>query len=313
MTMTNYKRKTVHAGRLSRYMRNRPELQEGEIDGAKLTKTIIPTGTTVPIVSMRNAIFMNQMPTSTILTEPLDVWELSTEEHGCWMKSDPQEVWQMDEPIRKAKGRVLVGGLGLGVLSHLIALKENVRDVTTVEYDPRVIQLVDKFMHPKNVTTDGDLFDFLGRFVQPGQYDYAAFDIWQPTGEMAWQSHVVPLRRLMRNILPQHKIYCWNEAEMVGQIREVLPRVVLIDCSFGQAQGYYKVFRNVVREVLRIDESYEMGFELFGKAEELRTDAAFNRLLNLYVNRPGSPAWERTFGKVWDEYVTPYQEKEIVT
>lgn len=64
-------------------------------------------------------------------------------EHGrLWMSDTPDEIRDHLQAIRKAKGYVLINGLGLGVVLAAVAAKPEVKHVTVVECSPDVIALV---------------------------------------------------------------------------------------------------------------------------------------------------------------------------
>ena len=58
-----------------------------------------------------------------------------------WMSITPNEINTMKQPINNAKGNVLTFGLGLGYFAYMCSLKDDVKSVTIVEKDERVIKL----------------------------------------------------------------------------------------------------------------------------------------------------------------------------
>jgi len=79
------------------------------------------------------------------------------------------------EVVRRAKGRVLIAGLGLGMIVHPIAEKSGV-SVTVVEKYRDVIDLVSPTL-PAGVTViEGDILTW--RPTRGTKYDTIYFDIW---------------------------------------------------------------------------------------------------------------------------------------
>jgi hypothetical protein len=58
---------------------------------------------------------------------------------------------------------VLVGGLGLGILSNILAGKDDISEVVTVESSPEVIDLVKPYLRPKVKVVQGDFLEEMAR------------------------------------------------------------------------------------------------------------------------------------------------------
>lgn len=58
------------------------------------------------------------------------------------MSDTPAEMWDHYEPVRRARGAVLINGLGLGMVLQAVLAKPDVTDVTVIEASPDVIALV---------------------------------------------------------------------------------------------------------------------------------------------------------------------------
>ena len=135
------------------------------------------------------------------------------------MTTLPQEVEQISRQVSRLKGRVLVGGLGLGLANAYLEANDAVTEIVVVEKSPEVIALIKPCMpKEKTIVVEGDLFEYL-KDLSLCHFDFAFYDIWCPTGERVLTQHVMPLRRLSRNIVAQENIECWNEEEMLGQIK----------------------------------------------------------------------------------------------
>ncbi len=236
------------------------------------------------------------------------IYQLLDDDRGIWMTTCLQEIAQMDKAICAAKGKVLVGGLGLGICSWLMATRyvstSICESVTTVEINDDLIKLIYPIVKKCVDVEHADLFEYLK--TCPDDYDFAFFDIWQSTGEWSWQTQVVPLRRLA--FRKSAKIMCWAEEQMRGQVLNMLFRVIDIspDVYFGRAHGqHYWVFQQAAKiagllNKSRIDETADLG-KVVKIENENRTNPKLKALINLYLNKVGSPKWEKTFGKFWDE------------
>ncbi len=169
-----------------------------------------------PIIGMRQAVMRGIRPATALLKVPLIIHELR-DKNGIWMTDLPEELFQIEEALAVAKpeGRVLVAGLGLGIIAMRCVELDGVDGVTVVEIDKRVIKLCAK--RDLYQVVHADIFTFLNRTVNP--FDHYMLDIWRGTSESTWWSEVMPLRRLIRKIHgTKPKIHCWAEDIMQGQV-----------------------------------------------------------------------------------------------
>lgn len=105
-----------------------------------------------------------------------------------WMSITPNEINTMKEPINKAKGNVLTFGLGLGYFAYMCSLKDDVKSVTIVEKDERVIKLFKEYILPYfaniekiNIIKE-DAYVYLSK-MNDDMYDYVFVDIYHDAGD----------------------------------------------------------------------------------------------------------------------------------
>lgn len=97
---------------------------------------------------------------------------------GIVMSNTPMEVRTNRAAYRAARGRVLINGLGLGMLLDGILRKEEVESVRVIEVDKDVISLVaPRFVdNPKFELVHADAFEY---HPEKGEvFDYVWHDIW---------------------------------------------------------------------------------------------------------------------------------------
>lgn len=105
-----------------------------------------------------------------------------------WMSITPNEINTMKEPINKAKGNVLTFGLGLGYFAYMCSLKDDVKSVTIVEKDERVIKLFKEYILPYFVSIEKiniikeDAYAYLSK-MNDDMYDYVFVDIYHDAGD----------------------------------------------------------------------------------------------------------------------------------
>ncbi len=96
---------------------------------------------------------------------------------GELMMSDTQmEKRSNIAVVNNARGHVLIAGLGLGMITHPIAAKKEVRSVTIVEKSPDVVKLVGPSLPKKVKLIEGDIFMWAP--AKGTKYDAIYFDIW---------------------------------------------------------------------------------------------------------------------------------------
>jgi hypothetical protein len=104
--------------------------------------------------------------------------QLKHQRRGIVMSNTPMEVLTNRVAYRMARGKVLINGLGLGMLLDGVLRKPEVDSVRVIEVDPDVIALVGpRFAdNPKCEIIQADAFAY-----SPGRgevFDYVWHDIW---------------------------------------------------------------------------------------------------------------------------------------
>ena len=130
-----------------------------------------------------------------------------------WMLDAPSEMNTMEPYARKAKGKVLTFGLGIGFYVYMALLNEQVESVTIVERSPEVIQLFNRVLRPQFPQNkfieivQGDAFDYFNENTL-NQYDSVFVDIWQSN-----EDGLVMMERLLEQYLPPfEQVDFWIES-----------------------------------------------------------------------------------------------------
>lgn len=100
--------------------------------------------------------------------------------HGnVWMSMTPNEMISQRDGIKAAKGRVVVGGLGLGWFVRKVCEKVDVTEVVVVEYSQELLDWYGYELcatHPKVTSVVcGDVYDQIGKHGEDAVY---CLDIW---------------------------------------------------------------------------------------------------------------------------------------
>lgn len=101
-----------------------------------------------------------------------------------WMMITPNEINTMKEPIKRAFGKVLTYGLGMGYFAYMASRDEKVESVTVVEKEKDIIDLFEKHILPEFEHKDkinivhADAFEYAKEKAPVEKFDYAFVDIW---------------------------------------------------------------------------------------------------------------------------------------
>lgn len=99
-----------------------------------------------------------------------------------WMSLKPNEIETMRRPLSRAKGNVLVGGLGIGYFMEECARNPLVTSVTVIERSPEVIKLIEDNILPlvsgreKIKIIEGDAVAYAREHLK--EFDYSFMDLW---------------------------------------------------------------------------------------------------------------------------------------
>lgn len=110
---------------------------------------------------------------------------LALEQNGSiWMSITPHEFNTMREAIKKAHGKVITFGLGLGYYAFEASNKEDVDEVIIIEKNHVVINLFNRYILPHFPNKDKikiihiDAFKYFDREMAEEHFDYAYVDIY---------------------------------------------------------------------------------------------------------------------------------------
>ncbi len=113
-----------------------------------------------------------------------DMEIIQLEDNGrVWMSLLPNEIITMKHDSENMKGKILCAGLGLGYFPLLLASNVEVKKVTVIELDKRVIKIFNECIAPKFEWSNkieiiqGDAKAFINKNSEK-EYDYIYIDIW---------------------------------------------------------------------------------------------------------------------------------------
>lgn len=103
---------------------------------------------------------------------------------SVWMSINPNEIKTMQKHIDQASGRVLVLGLGMGYYPYMIALKDDVKEITIIEKDENIISIFNENIFPFFVNKEkikifkDDAYKYLDKHKSNGEFDMVFADLW---------------------------------------------------------------------------------------------------------------------------------------
>jgi len=127
---------------------------------------------------------------------------------GVWMSITPQEILSLRGGVRRARGTVVIGGLGMGWMLQKVCQRPSVERVIVVERSRDLLAWFGRRIcaaQPK--VTDvivGDVYDHIGRFGPAARY---LLDIWPTYSSAAWDDRLERARRDH----PETIIWAWGE------------------------------------------------------------------------------------------------------
>ena len=160
------------------------DIPEQKVGAFEVKHVIEPAGAKIKISNFRTCMYGGH-PVKDVVYNHETRWHELLEDGGVWTSDRPIEQYQQRESILGFRGRVLIGGLGLGVVVQMLTKYKGVTQIDVIEKAPEVMQLVQPYVGDKRVSFyRDDLFDFLKQSAKLERtYNHAFFDIWTSDGE----------------------------------------------------------------------------------------------------------------------------------
>lgn len=95
-----------------------------------------------------------------------------------WMVNTPDITKDFEDFLIRAEGSVLINGLGMGMCCKHLLEKPRLRDLTVIEYEKGIYELVAPLFHdePRCTIVHGDAFTY--EAPKGKRYDFVWHDIW---------------------------------------------------------------------------------------------------------------------------------------
>lgn len=113
----------------------------------------------------------------------LEIKDNENKSWTTWMVDDPPHWWSMQDYAKNSTGRVLVAGLGLGLVTHELLDNIDVDSITIIEMNKDVIDLISPLL-PTVEKTDNVEFQIINKnfydFIHESgeNFDRIIIDLW---------------------------------------------------------------------------------------------------------------------------------------
>lgn len=189
-------------------------LKEGKVGNFQLKKRVIEPGTVLPIYHREGMI------TKAKYEFNYPIITLMEGEH-LWMSDTQLEIESLRGAVEFARGDVLIGGLGIGLLPTLIRDKHKVGTIDIIELHQEVTDLVfHQIATPKMSIINDDIFHYLDTTTK--RYDFIHIDIWGSiTAPMGAMDNA--RQKAARCLKDGGVTWCWLQ-ELYDRIKGNLPK-----------------------------------------------------------------------------------------
>lgn len=134
------------------------------------------------------------------------------------MSNTPMEMETQVDFVRSAKGKVFIAGLGIGMVTLAIQDNPEVTEITILEKEQEVIDLVAKHLpfNKKVKIVQGDAFTF----KTPEQFDILYFDIWNTISADNYREMKALTKLYRKNKVKGGAIIHWRQSDCRKLARE---------------------------------------------------------------------------------------------
>jgi hypothetical protein len=131
---------------------------------------------------------------------------------SVWMSDTPQEYFTHWSLVARTKGpKVLIAGLGLGLLVHLLALRKDIERMVVIDLSPEIIQMVSPYLpeNPEISVINGNFYEIIYKLLNSGeQFDTIICDIWKGIDEES-QRQYEECKRVVEECYPNSVHLYW--------------------------------------------------------------------------------------------------------
>lgn len=124
-----------------------------------------------------------------------------------WMSLTPMEVYTQRAGVKRARGKTLMGGLGMGWLARRVLERKQVEHLTIYDTDKAVLdffgQPLKKEFGKRLKLVHGDVF----KAKQPEKYDRVLLDVWPGYGGVSYDRRV---KEMLERGVTSKSLWTWG-------------------------------------------------------------------------------------------------------
>ena len=132
------------------------------------------------------------------------------------MVDDPLQWCGMQDLARHCRGKVMIGGLGLGLILHALQDNRDVTEIHVIENNFDVIELMINNLpmdNPKWQIIPADVYWYLDYRAKCQKYDTVVLDIWWGRGSAQIGMEMMVATAKTKYALPDAKLMIWGHRD----------------------------------------------------------------------------------------------------
>lgn len=131
------------------------------------------------------------------------------------MIDDPLQWYGMQDLARHCKGKVMLGGLGMGLILHALQDNRDVTEIHIIENNCDVIELMFDNLpkDPKWKIIPEDVYLYLDHYARGQKYDTVVLDTWWGRGSMQIGIEMMVATAKTKYALPDAKLMIWGHRD----------------------------------------------------------------------------------------------------
>lgn len=161
------------------------------------------------------------------VTQPIHITVLKIKGQ-CWMTDEPINWIGMQKLAEHSRGRVLCGGLGLGMIVHALVKNPNVTEIKVAEINKDVKELISPLL-PKDQRIKVQNCDVY-KVPNPEKYDTIILDLWVGKGSQLTAMQMYSAFAHFKAFNENNQVFIWGTGDaeinpaVNKEIRDKIPK-----------------------------------------------------------------------------------------
>ena len=233
-----------------------------EFEDVKLGKTVIKKNSLITVNFPVADEYLNVYRPMSYFNKNINVYYIK-EKENVWMSPTLQEYNTMKDSIDNTHGHVLTFGLGIGFYQYMALQRPEVKSVTIVEKNPKIIEIFKKFILPQFERKD-DI-----KIIEGNAFDYCSDDFLSKFDSIFIDIHLnnedglYLYKEFLSKGINFDKVDFWIENQILLEVKLYLAiylknmyygSISELLCKEGSLQVWYKSIHKILKnETIVID------------------------------------------------------------